>query len=296
MSIAESPRPATTSPRPRRPRRRWVRAVLREPLAAVSVLVLVLMAVVAIVAPWLVGTDPDVTSDQRLAGPSNAHPFGTDELGRDLFSRTLIASRTTLSAPVIAVGIALVVGVPLGMLGGYFRGWVDAILSRVADALMSVPSLVVAIAVIAALGTSMTNAMIGIGVVFAPRMFRVVRAATLSVREEVFIEGQQVIGASTRRIIFVNILPNISSPVIVQASLMSGFALVAEASLSFVGLGVQPPDASWGLMLRRATSYLHDSANLYLLLPGVLIVVIVLAFNILGDWLRDTTGGSREIR
>lgn len=272
-------------------RRSWLR---REPLVALSTLVLVLLSLVAIFSPWIMPMDPDQVSADRLVGPSAQHLLGTDELGRDLFSRTVSASRTALSAPLISVGIALTFGVPLGMIAGYARGVLDGVLSRVADALMSVPSLIVAIAVIAAFGASMAIAMIAIGIVFVPRMFRVVRAATLSVREEVYVEGQRVIGASHSRIIFRTVLPNVSPAVVVQASLMSGFALVAEASLSFVGLGVQPPDASWGLMLRRATAHLYDTANLYLLVPGLLIVVTVLSLNIIGDWLRDVTTGSRR--
>lgn len=274
----------------------FARALSRDKIALAAALVIGGMAVVACLAPWLAPHDPlqqDVL--HRLEPPGWAHPLGTDALGRDILSRVIVASRTSMLAPLIAVSIALVLGVPPGLVAGYAGHRVDAVAARIADALLGVPPLVLAIAVVAALGPSMHNAMIGVGIIYAPRIFRVVRGATMAVRAETFIEGQRALGATPLRIIAVNVLPNVSSPIIVQATIMCGFAFVSEASLSYLGLGVQPPAASWGLIVQQGTQYLSQG-KYYMLLPGVFIVALVLAFNVLGDWLRDNTAHRRARR
>jgi ABC-type dipeptide/oligopeptide/nickel transport system permease subunit len=199
----------------------------------------------------------------------------------------------SLIAAVQAVALALVLGVIPGLLAGFFGGWVDMVISRITDALMSFPPLLLAIAIVGVFGPNLRNAMIAVGVIFAPRFLRLTRSAVLSVKEETYIEASRSIGTSTAAVLRRHIVPNILSPLIVQVSLSLGFAMLAEASLSFLGLGVQPPEASWGAMVGRAYRFLNQAPTM-VLFPGAAIALTVLSFNVLGDGLRDSFG--REVR
>lgn len=273
---------------------RFVRRFRRQRAGIVALGFLLFLVVVAVAAPLLAPADPDAQSlTMRLEYPSSSHVLGTDDLGRDNLSRLIFATRISLQAAVLAVGIGLSLGVPLGLIAGYRRGWTDAVISRIVDAVMSIPPLVLAIAIIGVLGPNLRNAMLAVGLAYAPRLFRLTRATTMSVREELFIEASIAAGCSPLRVMVRHIWPNVLPPLLVQISLMMGFAILAESGLSFLGLGVQPPQASWGAMLGRAYRDIHD-APLLIFFPGVAIMATVLAFNVFGDGLRDAIG--REMR
>lgn len=270
--------------------RRLVSRLSRQRAPMVALAYLAIITLVALLAPWLVPHDPHQADlAKMLQGPSAAHWIGTDDLGRDMLSRLLMGARLSLSAAVQAVAIAMLIGVPPGLASGYLGGHTDTVIMRCADALLSFPGLILAISIIGFLGPGLTNAMIAIGVTFSPYFTRIVRGATLAVREETYVEAAQTIGTTDLRIVQRHVIPNIMSPMVVQATLTLGLAILAEASLSFLGLGVQPPDASWGAMLGRAFAYMHR-APLNIITPGLMIMATVLAFNILGDGLRDAVG------
>ncbi|MCW0214601.1 MAG: ABC transporter permease [Pseudonocardia sp.] len=275
-------------------RARFLRRFKRQVPALIALGYLVLVVLSALCAPLLATHDP---LQQNLAGvlqpPGGGHVLGTDDLGRDVFSRALYAGRISLVAAAQAVAVAVLLGVIPGLVAGYAGRRVDAVIMRVTDALMSFPPLILAIAFVGVLGPSLTNAMFVIGVIFAPRFVRLVRGTVLSIREESFIEASRSIGTPTPRVIWRHVLPNALSPLIVQISLTAAMAMLAEASLSFLGLGVQPPDASWGSMIERGFRY-TAAAPWLTIFPGLLIALTVLAFNLLGDGLRDSLG--REIR
>lgn len=275
-------------------RARFLRRFRRQRPALIALTFLVLVTLAAITAPLLAPHDP---LEQNLLGvlrqPGGEHLLGTDELGRDVFSRTLYAGQVSLLAAAQAVGVAVALGVLPGLVAGYAGRRVDAVIMRITDALMSFPPLILAIAFVGVLGPSLTNAMLVIGVIFAPRFVRLVRGTVLAIREETFIEASRSIGTPTGRVIVRHVLPNTLSPLVVQVSLTAAMAMLAEASLSFLGLGVQPPDVSWGSMIERGFRY-TASAPWLTVFPGLLIALTVLAFNVLGDGLRDSLG--REIR
>jgi len=275
-------------------RRRFVRRFRRQRLAVPALVVLLLLGCVAIFAPWLAPADPNaIDLMNALQPPPHGHGLGTDHLGRDVLSRLLVASRVSLQAAVQSVAIGSAIGVPAGLVAGYFGRRVDSVISRISDAILAFPPLILAIAVIAMLGPSVTNAMIAIGFVFAPRFLRLTRAEVLAIREETYIEAARSIGMPSTRILARHVLPNALPPLIVQASLAAGFAMLAEASLSFLGLGVQPPQSSWGAMLSEAATVINREWTL-MLAPGICIILTTLAFNLLGDGLRDSIG--REAR
>jgi ABC-type dipeptide/oligopeptide/nickel transport system permease subunit len=260
----------------------------------VSAIILLIIVVVAIFAPYLAPHDPAKSSLRFIMKPPTwLHPLGTDDLGRDVLSRLIFASRLSLIASVQAVAIALVIGLPLGLISGYVRGWTDTIIMRLNDALMSFPALILAVVIVGMLGPSLTNAMTAIGLVYAPRIMRVVRGSTLSVREEVYITAARATGCSDARIIARHVLPNVTGPLVVQATVLMGQALLAEAGLSFLGLGVQPPQASWGAMLGTAFPYMAD-APVPTIAAGTVISVTVLCFNLIGDGIRDSVGRMRR--
>lgn len=262
--------------------------------AVVAAAFLVLVVVVAVAAPLLAPHDPEaIDATDALQGSSAEHLLGTDDLGRDVLSRLLFGARTSMVAALLAVAIAFVIGVPTGLLAGYAGGRRDQVLNKVSDTLMSLPPLIVALGVIAATGPGLVNAMVAIGIVFSPRMFRVVRGATFGVRTETFVEAAVSMGATAPRIIRRHILPNILAPLTVEISLLMAFALLAEASLSFLGLGVVPPDTSWGLMLGRAFRDIYTAPSL-IYWPGLAIALTTISFNLVGDGIRDAMG--REIR
>jgi len=247
----------------------------------------VFFVVMAILAPTIAPHDPLQTSwsDVRKA-PTAAHLFGTDEIGRDVASRVIWGARASLLAGLVSVCISLSLGVPIGLLAGYVGGWVDALISRITDAMLACPFLILAIALAAFLGPSLTNAMIAIGISATPVFIRLTRAQVLSVKVEDYVEAARAVGNSHLRIALRHILPNVVAPLIVQATLAIAAAVIAEASLSFLGLGQQPPAPSWGSMLNTAKNYI-DNAPWMAVWPGVSIFLLVLSFNLVGDGLRD---------
>jgi peptide/nickel transport system permease protein len=261
----------------------WLRRDMR---AAVSLAFLLALGVLAVCAPLIAPypvTAQDV--DNTLASPTAAHLLGTDDLGRDVFSRMVHGGAATLYASCLAVGIAVLLGLPVGLLAGYLGGWVDDGISRFIDALLSFPSIVLAIAVTGALGIGLTNGMVAVGIVFSPQLARLVRARALVVRQELYVDASRCFGASTARILWRHVLPNTVQPVIVQVTLLLAAALLAEASLSFLGLGIQPPQPSWGSMLARAYQNM-ELAPEQMYAPGLAILLTALAFNTLGESLR----------
>ncbi|GEL21209.1 glutathione ABC transporter permease GsiD [Pseudonocardia sulfidoxydans NBRC 16205] len=295
MTVVDAPEPA--SARARSPMQVFTRRVLRSKVNLACLVFLGLVVVCAVFAPLLAPFDPNLQHlDSRYLPPfSGPYVFGTDDLGRDVLSRALLASRVSVVAPLISVGVALTLGVSFGLAAGYVGGWVDSVLSRLADAVNAIPALVLALAVIAVLGPGLVNAMLAVGLASAPRLFRVVRGATLAVREETYIEAATVVGCSSLRTVAVHVLPNVRSPLLVQTSLLMSFALLAEASLSFLGLGIQPPEPSWGAMLRTAFEQQFLGPWL-VVVPGLLIMCTVLSFNLLGDGIRDAIGRERGTR
>lgn len=271
---------------------RFSRRFRRQRVGMVALLFLLVLSALAVLAPAITPDDPNVQSlRERLQDPNAAHWLGTDDLGRDVLSRMLVAARVSLLAAIEATAVSVVLGVPLGLLAGYLLGWTDSILSRVADVVMAVPGLLFAMAIVAILGRDIENAMIAIGIVNSPRFFRVVRGSTMVVREQPYILAAVSTGGSAPWILRNHVLPNVLSPLVVQISLSMGFAILFEAALSFLGLGVQPPDASWGTMLGRSTQYM-EQAPFLVIFPGLAIMLTVLAFNVLGDAVNDALGRS----
>lgn len=283
------------APDPARARRSMLRRLTGNGVTMAAAIVLAAFVVTAVVGPWVVPIDPDVQDlASRLESPSWEHWFGTDDLGRDTFSRTVVAAGISLRAAVTAIAVALVLGLPLGVAAGYLRGWFGRISAAVSELLMSFPPIVLAISVIAILGPGLTNAMIAIGLIFAPRLYRIARSAAHAVSTETFIESAQASGCSSSSIIVRHIVPNVFSPIVVYVSFAMGTALLIEASLSFLGLGVQPPEASWGSMLGRAFRNIYANP-IGVIFPGIAISLTVLSFNILGDRLRDVVATRRSV-
>jgi peptide/nickel transport system permease protein len=269
------------------PRRKAWRRLLRRGGAMLGLAVVVFFVFIAIFAPWLAPHDPLGTSWSAVrAAPSAAHWFGADELGRDVLSRIIWGTRASILAGVVSVSISLALGVPIGMAAGYLGRWVDALISRVTDAMLACPFLILAIALAAFLGPSLTNAMIAIGISATPIFIRLTRAQVLAAKSEDYVEAARALGNPHVRIALRHIFPNIVAPLIVQATLAIAAAVIAEASLSFLGLGQQPPAPSWGSMLNTARTYV-DQAPWMAIWPGVSIFLLVLSFNLLGDGLRD---------
>jgi len=269
------------------PARRALRRLLARRTAVFGLVVVGVMVALALFAPWIAPFDPLATRFMAIRmSPDAAHWFGTDEVGRDLLSRVIWGGRASLAAGVISVSIAVGVGVPLGMLAGYVGGVIDAVVSRITDAMLAIPFLILAIALAAFLGPSLGNAMIAIGITATPIFVRLARGQVLAVRAEDYVEAARAVGNPPARILLRHILPNILPPVIVQATLAIAAAIIAEASLSFLGLGQQPPAPSWGSMLNTAQRFLTQ-APWMAIFPGLAIFVSVLAFNLLGDGLRD---------
>ena len=266
--------------------RAW-RRLLRRKGAMVGLAFVALFILMALVAPWLAPHDPLATSWSAIRkAPTLANLFGTDEIGRDVLSRVLWGARASLLAGVVSVCISLALGLPIGMLAGYLGGWTDALISRATDAMLACPFLILAIALAAFLGPSLTNAMIAIGISATPIFIRLTRASVMAVKVEDYVEAARAVGNPHLRIVLRHILPNILAPLIVQATLAIAAAVIAEASLSFLGLGQQPPAPSWGSMLNTAKNYI-DQAPWMAVWPGASIFLLVLSFNLLGDGLRD---------
>jgi peptide/nickel transport system permease protein len=269
------------------PRAHSLRRLLRRPSAGIGLTVIVIVVAIALLAPVIAPYDPLATSWTAIRkAPSGAHWFGTDEIGRDVLSRVIWGARASLLAGIVSVLISLSIGVPVGLLAGYAGGKVDMLISRLTDAVLACPFLILAIALAAFLGPSLTNAMIAIGISATPVVIRLTRGQTMAIKAEEFILAARAIGNPPWRIALRHVLPNVVPALIVQATLAIAAAVIAEASLSFLGLGQQPPAPSWGSMLNVAKNYI-DNAPWMAVWPGLSIFVLVLSFNLVGDGLRD---------
>ena len=290
MSTALSPSALASAPTPAARPGPWLAAWrrLRRRRAAMWGLGVVLMfTLMALLAPWLGLQDPIATSWSSIRkAPSAAHWFGTDEIGRDVFARVVWGTQASLLAGVVSVSISLLIGVPLGLLAGFVGGWVDMVIARITDAFLACPFLILAIALAAFLGPSLSNAMMAIGISAAPIFVRLTRGQVMQVKVEDYIEAARAVGNPPWRIALRHVLPNTLPPILVQATLAIASAVIAEASLSFLGLGQQPPAPSWGSMLNTAKNYV-EQAPWMAIWPGASIFLLVLSFNILGDGLRD---------
>ena len=269
------------------PRSHPFRRLLRRPAAAAGLVVIALFVALAVLAPIVSPYDPLATSWSAVRkAPSAAHWFGTDEIGRDVLARVIWGARASLLAGVVSVLISLTIGVPIGLLAGYAGGKVDMLISRLTDAVLACPFLILAIALAAFLGPSLTNAMIAIGVSATPVFVRLTRGQTLAIKAEEFVLAARAIGNPPWRVALGHVLPNVVPALIVQGTLAIAAAVIAEASLSFLGLGQQPPAPSWGSMLNTAKNYI-DNAPWMAVWPGLSIFMLVLSFNLVGDGLRD---------
>jgi peptide/nickel transport system permease protein len=269
------------------PARRAWRRLLKRKGAVVGLVVILLFMLLALFAPLIVPYDPIATSWSLVRKPpSSLHWFGTDDLGRDILARVIYGARASLIAGAISVGIALGVGVPLGLLSGYRGGFIDALISRITDAMLACPFLILAIALSAFLGPSLGNAMIAIGITTTPIFIRLTRGLVMNVKVEDYVEAARAMGNPRWRIALFHILPNIMPALLVQATLSIAAAIIAEAALSFLGLGQQPPAPSWGSMLNAAQRFLTN-APWMAIWPGLAIFLVVLSFNLVGDGLRD---------
>ncbi|WP_043363915.1 ABC transporter permease [Belnapia sp. F-4-1] len=278
------------------PARRALRRFLRHRLAVFGLIVVVLFILAALLAPWLSPADPLQTSWTAIRKPpSAAHWFGTDENGRDVLARVLYGARASMAAGVLSVSVALLIGVPIGLLAGLAGGWVDALIARIADAMLSVPFLILAIALAAFLGPALENAMLAIAITASPIFVRLARGMALDARATDWVEAARALGNPPWRLGLVHVLPNIIPPLLVQATLSIAEAIIAEASLSFLGLGQQPPAPSWGSMLNSAQRFLTQAPWLAIF-PGLAIFLVVLAFNLMGDGLRDALDPRGERR
>jgi peptide/nickel transport system permease protein len=274
---------------PQRSSRRFetLRRLLRNKSALLGLVILCLLILVAIFAPAIAPFDPiKIDPAQALLQPSITHPFGTDQYGRDVFSRVVAGTYLSLSVGMISVGIAIVIGVIVGLLSGYYGGWVDTLFMRMIDVMLAFPGILLALTIVSMLGPNLTNLMIAVGISSIPTYARLTRGSVLSAREEVYVEAARSIGVSNNRILGRHILPNVVAPIIVTATLGVGAAILWAAALSFLGLGSQPPTPEWGRMLSEGRQYLRDHWWISTF-PGLAIMVTVLAMNILGDGLRD---------
>ena len=273
---------------------RVVKRLVRQPASVLAMALVAAFIAVALAAPYLAPHDPNATNFGAIRkAPSELYRLGTDEVGRDLLSRLIWGARASLLAGVIPVSIAVVVSIPLGLLSGYTGGWVDGVIMRVTDAMLAIPFLIVAIALAAFLGPSLTNAMIAIGIATLPIFLRLSRGTVLALKTEDYVEAARAVGGSHVRIAARHILPNMLPPLFIQSSITIAAAIIAEASPSFLGLGQQPPAPSWGSMLNAAQRYLSQ-APWMALYPGLMIFVVVMALNVLGDGLRDALDPKHE--
>lgn len=281
------------SPGARR-RRILRRRFLRRPAAVGSLVVVVGLVLAAIFAPWVAPYAPDETDfDALLAGPSREHLLGTDDLGRDTLSRVIWGARASIQAGFFATMLAMALAVPIGLVAGYYRGRTDSVIARVTDVLLAFPFLILAVGLAAILGPSLLNATLALGIAAVPPLVRIARGEALALREEDYVRAAVANGANDAVILGRHILPNMTSTLLVQATLTIPAAIIGEAVLSFLGLGVQPPTPSWGVMLNAAQPYLNEEPWLAVY-PGLAIVIAALAFNLLGDGLRDVLDPKTE--
>jgi peptide/nickel transport system permease protein len=274
--------PATRRPRPGVPGR-----LLADPNGRLGLALLLLLCAATLLAPWIAPySSTAINPAQGSAGPSVAHPFGQDQVGRDIMTRVMYGGRLSLLVGFIAVSLALAVGVPVGLIAGYAGGAVDLLLMRVIDLMMAFPSILLAILVVAVLGSGLENVMLAVGIAGVPLYARLMRASVLSVKEVEYVQAARALGQTTPSILLRHVAPNCLAPLIVQATLRVGTAILTAASLSFLGLGVQPPTPEWGAMVSEGRTYITTAPHITIF-PGLAIVVAVLGFNILGDALND---------
>lgn len=266
-----------------------MRRLLTDRAAIAAAIFLVLIVLVAVLGPrFTLDPNAQILADRNI-GPSAEHWLGTDRLGRDLLARLIVGAQVSLFGASLAVGVALTIGVPLGLIAGYVHKRVDTALNAVSDTVLSIPPLLLAMVIVGIRGPGLTNAMLAVGLVLAPRFFRVTRTQTKIVRQEVYIEAERAVGCPMPRILWRHVLPNVSGPILVQISFALGMAIVVEASLSFLGLGVQAPTASWGSMAQDAFQAIQSSTwQLYP--PAIVMCLTILAMSLLGDGLRDALG------
>src|SRR5437870_3437761 len=257
-----------------------------NPIGLVGLALVLLFVLLAIAAPLVAPFDPIAQPAKRLLTPGSPYLFGTDEFGRDVLSRIIFGSRISLEVGIISVGIALLVGGTVGLVSGYYLGLVDSLVQRLVDIMFAFPSIILIIAISGVVGPSITTAMLAIGIVYAPIFARIARGPTLSVMQQQYVEGARAVGAEQWRIMLFYVLPNIAAPLIIQATLSFSTAILSEATLSFLGLGTQPPDPSWGTMLSSGRKYM-ELAPWVAIFPGIAIALAVLGLNMLGDGLRD---------
>jgi len=267
---------------------RWqmLRLLVARKTVLISLIVLVLLVLAALLAPWISPFDPyKLSIMNRLQAPGAAHWFGTDDFGRDVLSRVIHGGRMSLLVGFLVVLLSSALGIALGLVAGFFRG-ADKVVSRVIDALMAFPDILLAIALVAALGPSLLNVVIALSIVYAPRLARIVRASTLVIRELPFVEAARALGVSTLRIVTVHVLRNLVSPLLVQGTFIFAYAILAEAGLSFLGVGISPDIPTWGTMISAGQQYM-GSADWIMVFPGIAIVLSVLSLQLVGDGLRD---------
>jgi peptide/nickel transport system permease protein len=280
-------------------RQDFLRAFFSNRLAIFGTAVMAVFVLMAVFAPLLAPYDPlDQNLPQKFAGPSLAHPFGQDELGRDILSRVIYGARISLTAGLAAVAVATVVGTIVGLVAGYLGRWPDSLLMRLMDVLLAFPSILLAIIIVSVLGPSLQNAMLAIGIVFIPQIARVVRSAVISVRERDYIEAERALGAGDVHIVFSGVLPNSMAPLIVQSTLTLATAILDVAALSFLGLGARAPTPEWGAMLTdafRSGFGVFVEGQHAIIFPGIAIALAVLSVNFIGDGLRDALDPRRRI-
>jgi ABC-type dipeptide/oligopeptide/nickel transport system permease subunit len=275
-------------PFPARLVRGFFRFTQKKPLGTLGLTIVLILILVALFAPFIATAQPnDISGAARLKAPGAAHFFGTDDLGRDVFSRVVYGSRISIQVGVIAVGISTIIGALVGLLSGYLGGAVDMIFQRIVDALMAMPLLIFALAIVSALGPSIINVMLAVGLALAPGLSRVVRGSVITVREHLFIEAARSMGATDIRIVLRHVLPNVMAPIVVLATAGLGGAILAEGALSFLGVGTPPPAPSWGGMLSGSSRTYMETAPWLAIFPGLALTLTVLGFNILGDALQD---------
>jgi peptide/nickel transport system permease protein len=263
-----------------------VRQLTGQAVGLLGMALVLFFVILAVAAPVIAPFDPIEQPADRLLPPDGTYWLGTDEFGRDILSRIIFGSRVSLQVGVISVGIALVIGGLLGLFAGYYRGWVDSLIGRLVDVMFAFPTIILIIALAGVLGPSISTAMLAIGIVYAPQFARIVRGPTLAVMQQQYVEGAHAVGARQWRVMVRYVLPNIAAPIIVQATLSFSTAILAEATLSFLGLGTQPPDPSWGTMLGSGRKFM-ELAPWVAVYPGLAIALAVLGWNLFGDALRD---------
>lgn len=288
MTVLSSTAGASPKPEEAPKQAAFLRLLLRNRLAAIGLLFILLWTLAAILAPWIAPYKPDVPDmTAKLQAPGSAHLMGTDNFGRDIFSRVLYGARISIWTGLIAVGISFIIGVPLGGIAAYYGGKTETIIMRILDVLLSFPSLVLSMAIAASIGAGLSSAMIAVGIVGIPEFGRLMYGQTVSLREKEYVEASRSIGVKDRVILTRHILPNALAPLLVQATLGMGFAILTASSLSFLGLGVKPPTAEWGAMIAEGREYIISGQWWLVTFPGLGIATAILGFNLLGDGFRD---------